>query len=170
MALPEDVEVSPQAKPEDHSVKILFCHVCGMQREFLGAKSFLEDEFPGLSVEGENYPIPPIIELLRMVLQGVQLLAVALIIFGDGFWTSVLRFRSVPAFYYKIKEYAFHSFVLIFFILPKLMNKYVTTGAFEMILDGVTVYSKLETGRMPNAGDLVAPLEAIGLLKSGKLG
>ena len=139
-----------------------------MQRNFVDAKRYLEGEFPGLQVDGENYPIPPLIELLLKVLQGIQLFAMALIIFGDGVWTNILRFRSVPSFYYKIKEYSFQVGVLIFFVLPQILNKYIITGAFEMILDGVTVYSKLETGRMPNAVDLVAPLQAIGLLKAAQ--
>jgi selT/selW/selH-like putative selenoprotein len=139
-----------------------------MQRNFVDAKRYLEGEFPGIHVDGENYPIPPLIELLLKVLQGVQLLAMALIVFGDGVWTNILRLRSVPSFYYKIKEYSFQVGILIFFVLPQILNKYIITGAFEMVLDGVTVYSKLETGRMPNAVDLVAPLQAIGLLKASQ--
>jgi selT/selW/selH-like putative selenoprotein len=139
-----------------------------MKRNFVSAKKYLESEFPGLHVDGDNYPPPPLIELLMKVLQGIQLMAMGLIIFGDGLWTNILRFRAVPLFYYKVKEYSFQMGVLVFFILPQMLNKYIVTGAFEMILDGVTVYSKLETGRMPHAGDLLAPLEASGLLKAGR--
>jgi hypothetical protein len=102
------------------------------------------------------------------VMQGIQLMAMGLIIFGDGLWTNILQFRAVPSFYYQVKQYSFQVGVLVFFIVPKMLNKYIITGAFEMILDGVTVYSKLETGRMPHAGDLLSPLEAIGLLKGGR--
>ena len=37
------------------------------------------------------------------------------------------------------------------------------TGAFEIFLDDVLIYSKLETGRMPNAKDLVEALEKHGI-------
>jgi thioredoxin reductase-like selenoprotein T len=139
-----------------------------MKRNFVAAKRYLESEFPGLNVDGDNYPPPPLIELLMKVLQGIQLMAMGLIIFGDGLWTNILRFRAVPSFYVKVKEYSFQMGVLVFFILPQMLNKYIITGAFEMILDGVTVYSKLATGRMPHAEDLLSPLEAIGLLKGGR--
>jgi len=139
-----------------------------MQRNFVSAKMYLEGEFPGIHVDGENYPPPPIIELFMKLLQAIQLFAMGLIVFGDVFWTNILRFRSVPAFYHKIKEYYFQMGLLVFFVIPQMLNKYIITGAFEMILDGVIVYSKLETGRMPNAGELSAPLEAIGLLRGGK--
>lgn len=136
-----------------------------MKRNFLSAKNYLQGEFPGIYIDGENYPPPPIIELLMKLLQAIQLLAMGLIIFGDGMWTNILRLRSIPSFYVKVKEYSFQTGILVFFILPQMLNKYIITGAFEMILDGVTVYSKLHTGRMPNAIDLVTPLEAIGLVK-----
>lgn len=139
-----------------------------MKRNFLMAKQYLEGEFPGLNVDGSNYPPPPFIELLHKILQGIQLLAMGLIIFGDGLWTNVLRFRQVPGFYHKIKEHSFQAGMFVFVLLPTLLNKFIVTGAFEMILDGVTVYSKLQTGRMPHAGDLVAPLEAIGLFRVGE--
>ena len=37
------------------------------------------------------------------------------------------------------------------------------TGAFEVEVDGVMVYSKLESGRMPTARDLVEGFEKVGL-------
>jgi len=165
IALPQDL-TTPPPNPAEHSIKFLFCQACGMERNFLFIKHFLEAEFPGIHVDGGNYPSPPIIELLMMFMKGTQLFAMGLIIFGNGLWTNILRFRSVPTFYYKVKENYFVSFVVVFFVFPGLLKRYEKTGAFEMILDGVTVYSKLETGRMPEQGDLLAPLEAIGLFKS----
>jgi len=164
IALPQDL-TTPPPNPAEHSIKFLFCQACGMERNFLFIKHFLEAEFPGIHVDGGNYPTPPIIELLMMFMKGTQLFAMGLIIFGDGLWTNILRFRSVPTFYYKVKENYFVSFVLVFFVIPRVLKKYEKTGAFEMILDGVTVYSKWETGRIPNEVDLLVPLEAIGLLK-----
>ena len=139
-----------------------------MKTYFDSAQMNLEMEFPGLNVDGDYYPPPPLIELLMKVVQGIQLMAMGLVIFGDGLWTNILQFRAVPFFYYKVKQYSFQVWVLVFFIVPKVLNKYAITGAFEMILDGVTVYSKLETGRIPHAEDLLSPLEAIGLLRGGR--
>ena len=139
-----------------------------MQKSFMSVKRFLEQKFPDLAgkVTGGNYPTPPIVELLLKVLSCVQLLAMALIIFGDRLWTSFLRFRQVPLWYYTVKTYPFQFGVLLFLVLPNLLNRYVATGAFEIIVDGKLLYSKLESGQMPNAGDIITIFENLGLTAS----
>ena len=47
------------------------------------------------------------------------------------------------------------------FFMNSMANSLTTTGAFEVLLDGEVVYSKLETGRMPN-GRQVRSLGALG--------
>ena len=137
-----------------------------MKRNFLLVKKFLEDSFPELSgkITGGNYPPPPIIEVLLKILSGIQLFAMALIVFGDRVWTSILRFRQVPSWYYPIKEYGFQSGVALFFVIPTILNRFVVTGAFEIWVDGELAYSKFEAGRLPTAGDLSAIFEKLGLV------
>jgi thioredoxin reductase-like selenoprotein T len=139
-----------------------------MQKSFLSVKRFLEQKFPDLAgkITGGNYPTPPIVDLLLKVLSGVQLLAMALVIFGDRLWTSFLRFRQVPVWYYKVKTYPFQFGVLLFFVLPNLLNRFVPTGAFEIIVDGKLLFSKLESGQMPNTGDIITIFENLGLTAS----
>ena len=139
-----------------------------MQRNFLSVKKFLEDTFPDLAgkVTGANYPPPPIVELLLKILSYIQFLAMAFIIFGDRVWTSFLQFRQVPSWYYTVKKYGFQCGVVLFFVLPNMMNRYVVTGAFEIMVDDELLYSKLELGRMPNAGELVRIFEKLGLTQS----
>lgn len=115
-------------------------------------------------VSGENYPIPPTVELLQSALQMLQLLVMALMIFGDGFWTNVLRFPQVPEWYYPFKAYGFPLSLAIFFVLPQALNRYIITGAFEIFVDGVTVFSKLQSGRMPNVEDIAGSMAKFGLV------
>jgi selT/selW/selH-like putative selenoprotein len=130
-----------------------------MQRTFLQAKKYLEQQFPNqLVVEGGNVPIPPIIQLVLNILSLIQLFTLACAVFGDRVWM-----RQPPLFYYRIKEYGIQFMVLIFWIVPQVFNKWVITGAFEVIVDGVLVFSKLEVGRMPTASDLTEPLVQMGL-------
>lgn len=122
--------------------------------------------FPGLKVTGENYPPPPIIGLLSSILTGLQVFTLALVIFGDGLWTNILRFRRVPSFYYQIKDFGWQAGFCIFFLIPQLLAKYQATGAFEVMLDETMMYSKLESGRMPNVDQLVNPMVEFGLIKA----
>lgn len=139
-----------------------------MKRNFLYLQKFLEDTFPDLSgkITGGNYPPPPAVEFLLNILSGVQLFAIALIVFGDRVWTSMLRFREVPSWYYSIKAYGFQCGVALFFVIPNILSGYVVTGAFEIYVDGELAYSKLETGRLPSIADILAVFEKFGLVAS----
>mmetsp|Transcript_5578 Transcript_5578/g.9702 ORF Transcript_5578/g.9702 Transcript_5578/m.9702 type:complete len:143 (+) Transcript_5578:223-651(+) len=136
-----------------------------MKRNFVAAKEYIEKEFPEMRgrISGGNYPTPPTIEFLQQVLQAVQLLAMALMIFGDGLWTNVFRFSQVPEWYFPIKAYGFPLCLAIFFILPQALSRYAATGAFEMYLDGKIFFSKLQMGRMPSIVDITDPLSKFGL-------
>mmetsp|Transcript_8979 Transcript_8979/g.14976 ORF Transcript_8979/g.14976 Transcript_8979/m.14976 type:complete len:146 (+) Transcript_8979:217-654(+) len=137
-----------------------------MKRNFNSVRKFLEDKFPDLKgrISGHNYPPPPIIDLLLKLLTGVQVLAMALMLFGDRFWTNVLRMRHVPTWYYPIKEYGFQCALAVFFLVPNLLNRWVVTGAFEIIVDGAVGFSKLETGRMPSASEIQMVFEKLGMV------
>lgn len=137
-----------------------------MKRNYNSVRRFLEENFPDLKgrISGGNYPPPPIIELLLKLLTAVQVLAMGLMLFGDRLWTSVFRMRYVPSWYYPIKEYGFQCALAVFFLLPNLLNKFVVTGAFEIIVDGNVGFSKLEMGRMPTAPEIQIIFENLGLV------
>lgn len=131
-----------------------------MRRTFLQAKKFLQDEFPHqLEVTGGNQPIEPMIQLVLNIISALQMLVLAVAIFGDRVWMG----REPPALYYKAKQYAWGCVIMVFWILPQILNKWVITGAFEVTVDGKLIFSKLEQGRMPTAGDLTGPLIEMGL-------
>mmetsp|Transcript_25593 Transcript_25593/g.59433 ORF Transcript_25593/g.59433 Transcript_25593/m.59433 type:complete len:145 (-) Transcript_25593:1646-2080(-) len=137
-----------------------------MKRNFLTCRDFIEREFPELKgkVTGENYPTAPIIELLQQILQGVQLLTMALIIFGDSLWTVILRFSRVPQWYYPLKDHGYQVCFAIFYLLPQLLGRFIISGAFEVYIDEELVFSKLESGRMPEENDIIFPLKQRGLV------
>jgi selT/selW/selH-like putative selenoprotein len=132
-------------------------------------QQYLEDTFPDLNgkITGDNYPAPPIVELLVKVLSGVQLLTMALVIFGDGLWTNVLRFRRVPAWYYRVKEYGFQFGVAIFFVIPQILGNWMKTGAFEIMADDQLIFSKLEMKRLPGGQEIKEAFERLGLVAAG---
>jgi len=133
-----------------------------MRRTFLQAKKFLEDEFPfQVDVTGGNQPVEPIVQLILNLVSVVQMLTLACAIFGDKVWLG----RQPPSLYYTIKGYGFGWVMLVFWILPQILNKWIITGAFEVFVDGKLIFSKLEQGRMPTAADLTEPLIKIGMVQ-----
>lgn len=56
----------------------------------------------------------------------------------------------------------------LYLICPQILNGFIVSNAFEVVLDGKeTIFSKLATGRMPQAEDLVDPLTKAGLISVG---
>ena len=85
------------------------------------------------------------------------MIAVAFIFMGDAIF-NVIPFTSAqqpPQWYQTCKAYPMQTFMGLFFVLPTLIQSQVTTGAFEIILDGRVLFSKIESGRFPNGPELV---------------
>mmetsp|Transcript_37039 Transcript_37039/g.42261 ORF Transcript_37039/g.42261 Transcript_37039/m.42261 type:complete len:146 (+) Transcript_37039:202-639(+) len=136
-----------------------------MKRNFISVKEFLESKFPSLEgkITGGHDSPPPLIELCSKTLTGLQLLTMGFVMFGDGLWTNVFQFRQVPSWYSSLKKYGFQLSLAIFFLIPQMLNSYVVTGAFEILVDGDIVFSKLQQGRLPNAMDVMTAFENLGL-------
>lgn len=106
----------------DHSVHILFCASWGSKRNFVQVRDFLEHNFPELQgkVTGDNYPVPPLIELLLKVMSFVQLAGIVLAILGGNafrligmqqppvFYTNVVQKNAMPMW---VQQHPFCSFV-----------------------------------------------------------
>lgn len=147
-----------QQHPQRHPhVRIEYCTSWGMQRNYFTIKQFLESEFPSLRghISGGNFPPPPFAVLLMKVLSFVHLFAIAAVLLGDKLWTFFPFIRSPPRWYLTAKEYPMQTFVALFFILPTFLQSFITTGAFEIMLDGEILFSKIQSGRFPNGPELI---------------
>lgn len=161
-----DEEKAESTKKGPSSVHVYFSEECGMTRNFLHLQKFLEDTFPDLSGNISASDFPPLPTVLQEILPGVQLFAMALILFGDRVWTSMLRFRHVPLWYYPIKAHGIQCTVVLFFVIPKILDGFFVTGAFEIYVDDELAYSKLETGRLPTTEDVLVVFEKLGFVAS----
>jgi selT/selW/selH-like putative selenoprotein len=140
-----------------------------MKGNFLKVKGFLEGHFPELrgKITGENYPTPPILELLQNLMSIFQLAGMAWMIFGGQALFRMLGFVEPPVIYFTIQEYGTQIAVALFLLIPQLLARFSATGAFEVVLDGQRViWSKLEEGRFPSAEELTGPLVKLGLAKA----
>lgn len=128
-------------------------------------QEFLETRYPELrgQVQGGNYPPPPLGVAATQLASLTQWSAIALAMAGP---TILGAFGVVggaePEWYTWFCENKMTAFIGIFFANSVAQNM-ATTGAFEVEVDGRVVFSKLASGRMPTAGDLVRGLETIGL-------
>jgi selT/selW/selH-like putative selenoprotein len=154
----------------DHSVHIQFCVSWGSKRNFLQVRDWLEQTFPELrgKVTGDNYPPPPIAELLMKFLSLIQLAGMAVALMGENVFRLIGMSRP-PSWYGDIVvKNAVPLCIGLYLIVPQILNGYIVSNAFEVVLDGTeTIFSKIATGRMPQAEDLIDPLTKFGLMSVG---
>ncbi|KAL7527235.1 hypothetical protein ACHAXR_001860 [Thalassiosira sp. AJA248-18] len=141
-----------------------------MKANFLRLRELLQSEFPGQwnDIQGANYPAPEWTSYASTVISAVQMFAMVLIMAGDSMWNYVPGFqRRPPEFYYKMKENPALTFIIVFLVIPSYVQSFANTGAFEVYVDQKLIFSKLETGRMPNVPEIIRALESAGF-KRGK--
>ena len=75
----------------------------------------MEDNFPELAgkVTGENYPPPPVVELLLKLLSGIQLFGIVMALLGSNVF-SMLGFRQVPNWYYGVEKNGVQIAILVY--------------------------------------------------------
>ncbi|KAL3772084.1 hypothetical protein ACHAW5_004922 [Stephanodiscus triporus] len=136
-----------------------------MKANFLRLREVLQSEFPGQwnSIHGENYPAPDWTGYAGALISAVQLFAMVLVMVGESLWTYVPGLRRPPEFYYKMKDNPALTFIVVFLVIPSYVQSFANTGAFEIYVDEKLIFSKLETGRMPNLAEVVRALESVGL-------
>ncbi len=161
-----------------------------MKTNFLRLRELLRTEFPGewSEISGDNYPAPDWTNLAATVISVLQMAVILVVLTGDAMWNYIPGFRSgPPEFYYKMKDNPALTFMVVFLVIPSYVQSFANTGAFEIFLDDklvscyncmvclrfscvslifmkyVQIFSKLETGRMPNVGEIMAAMEKAGL-------
>lgn len=124
-------------------------------------RQFLEDAYPQITtINSEQYP-PPAAGLFAQQLAGVaQIATIALMIGGEGLF-RVLG-APVPAWYGGFKDNKMMAFGVVW-MANNVAAGLVATGAFEIVVGEDIIFSKLETGRLPNARDVIDGLKAVGL-------
>ncbi|OCT78713.1 hypothetical protein XELAEV_18029800mg [Xenopus laevis] len=109
--------------------------------------------YPDIRVEGENYLPHAIYRNIASFLSVFKLVLIGLIIVGkDPFAFFGMQAPSVWQWGQENKVYAC---MMVFFVSNMIENQCMSTGAFEITLNDVPVWSKLESGHLPSVQQLV---------------
>lgn len=123
---------------------------------------FIKSNYPEFNVNnisGSTYPPSKIAETIAAVTNLIWLLGIALLFAG----TYIFKFFGIPEprFYTTMKENPVMTFGCLF-IINSMGASQLSTGAFEIKVDNVIIFSKLQTGRMPQLVDIVEGLVSMG--------
>jgi len=67
--------------------------------------------------------------------------------------------QPTPGWYSWLIENKMYACLMIFFLANAVETQLISTGAFEITLDGMPVWSKLESGRIPQPPEVFQIIE-----------
>jgi len=114
----------------------------------------LEEHAPGLEVVGSNYPMSPLKAFLAKLVTGAQMGVLGLTLGGEQL------FPVRPPWLKALQESKLQSCLMAWFAGNMVSQNLRATGAFEVYYDGVTLFSKLDSGRAPELALVVRDIMA----------
>nr|SVE75391.1 EOG090X0DP2 [Daphnia dolichocephala] len=124
----------------------------GYRKVFEQYGAILQQKYPSLAIEGENHPPPFLNQKIAQFLGIVKILLILLVISG----TNVFGHLGVqtPSVWEWTQQNKFYACLMTFFLCNAIEGQLISTGAFEITLNDVPLWSKLETGRIPQPPEL----------------
>ncbi|CAF2766183.1 unnamed protein product [Rotaria sp. Silwood2] len=131
------------------TIKFLFCHIYLRYRNvFEQFSEVVRTHYPNMIIIGENYPTSSLKILFARILFVIKII-LFICIFLDQNLFSFLNI-STPKIYLWALQNKIYACIMIYFLSNSLESYLMTTGAFEISIDNVQLWSKLETGRLPS--------------------
>jgi len=148
----------PKIKAQTISaIKIRYCYSCGYRNMFEQFSELVRTHYPNIAVIGENYPSPPLKALLAKALSIIKMGLLICLLFGQNPFT--LLNISTPRIYLWALQNKMYACLMIFFFSNSLESYLVSTGAFEISVNNVPLWSKLDTGRIPSSDEFLQMLK-----------
>ena len=117
----------------------------------------IRTNFPGIEVVGSNYPPAAANVALSKVAQFAQMSAIAAAAVGDKICAALQM--QIPEFVVGLQSNKFGSIMGAFFVGNMVSQNLKNTGAFEIYYDGELLFSKLQTGRLPEIPEIIKDLK-----------
>jgi selT/selW/selH-like putative selenoprotein len=136
-----------------------------MQKYFHDVRKFVETNYPELkgSIIGDVYPPPWYALWISSICGWIWLGGIILIFAGSNLCQS-FGIRE-PQLLTWINNNKIQTFMVLF-MMNNVASSMLSTGAFEVYLDGNLVFSKLEMKRFPQPQDIIAAFEQYGIFQS----
>jgi selT/selW/selH-like putative selenoprotein len=110
-----------------------------------------------MAVIGENYSPGPVKASFAKALSIIKMALLICLLFGQNPF-PFLNLRT-PGIYSWALQNKMYACLMIFFFSNSLESYIISTGAFEISVDDVPLWSKLETGRIPSANEFIQMLQ-----------
>ncbi|EFX70370.1 hypothetical protein DAPPUDRAFT_328140 [Daphnia pulex] len=124
----------------------------GYRKVFEQYAVILQQKYPSLAIEGENHPPPYLNQKIASILGILKILLILVVVSG----TNIFEYLGVqtPSVWEWTQQNKFYACLMTFFLCNAIEGQLISTGAFEITLNDVPLWSKLETGRVPQPPEL----------------
>lgn len=120
--------------------------------------SVLEQQFghqyPDLVISGENYNPGSFRLEISQVLGMVKMIIIAMVVFNFNPWVY-MELGPTPSYVSWALENKIYACLMTFFLINAVETQLISSGAFEVTVNGEKVWSKLESGGAPQPVTLV---------------
>lgn len=133
-------------------LNVRYCTSCSYKKHFDDLSKHLAVVYPSLMIEGGEYPIEPSKLLLSKLITYLQYALWALIFAGETIFQKLGI--TPPAIYYKLTKNKVIAAFGVMMIFNNLSASMTNTGAFEVSLNNRLIFSKLQTGKIPDPHEI----------------
>jgi len=114
----------------------------------------LQQRYPQLSIHGANYPPSKVNQAIASVINTAKWAILGTVVLGEKVQLWNRLNVQPPSAYSWTQENKIISCLGVFFTSNSIEGALLQTGAFEVELNGVPIWSKLNTGRIPQGQEL----------------
>ncbi|KAM7536913.1 hypothetical protein Aperf_G00000081310 [Anoplocephala perfoliata] len=136
------------------SLKFQYCVSCGYRRAYEELAHVVIQRYPIINIEGTTYPPPYWRAVTAQLVTTFKFLALALIISGINIFPYFGL--NTPNFAAYANENKVSVCLMVFFICGLIESQLLSTGAFEITFNDITIWSKLQSNRVPSPQELLS--------------
>uniref|UniRef100_A0A182J7P0 Selenoprotein T n=1 Tax=Anopheles atroparvus TaxID=41427 RepID=A0A182J7P0_ANOAO len=134
------------------TMTFLYCYSCGYRKAFDDYYNIIREKYPEITIRGGNYDPSGFNMVLSKVLLVTKLLLIIVLMSNY----DIGRYIGNPfaGWWRWCTNNKMYASMMIFFLGNTLEAQLISSGAFEITLNDVPVWSKLETGRFPAPNEM----------------
>ena len=111
-----------------------------------------------MAIMGENYSPAHFRSLLARILSIIKITLLICLLFGRNPFPC-LNIPTPKVYLWALRN-KMYACLMIFFLSNSIESYLMSTGAFEISIDDVLLWSKLETGRLPSNEEFIQMLKS----------
>ncbi|XP_068621629.1 thioredoxin reductase-like selenoprotein T homolog CG3887 [Battus philenor] len=135
-----------------HIMNIYYCYSCGYRKVYEDYAGIIHQKYPEISVIGANYDPPGLNMYMSRLIGFGKMILIMCILSGVNIFAWLNK--PQPSWWSWCLENKLYACMMMFFMANMIEGQLVSSGAFEISLNNIPLWSKLETGRIPQPPEL----------------